>query len=319
MAALRETDGFVSGQQLALALAISRAAVWKHVEALRNNGHLIESVRSRGHRLVAERDVLDAARFALEPGAIIGSNLVIHDRTASTNSDAAALGRSGSPEGTVVLAEEQTAGRGRLGRAWESRRGLNLYLSMLLRPAIGPAMAPQLALVAGVAVAMAFEKAGLPVRIKWPNDVVTPEFRKVAGILAEIQAEADRVDFVVVGIGINLNAAESDFPLELRRRASSLAIETGSRVDRVAFASSLFREFEQLYAVFCQQGFGALAETWQRRSILQDRSVVASGTAGRVEGQCVGLDEDGALLLQTATGLQRVVAGDVTIEGGYDQ
>jgi BirA family biotin operon repressor/biotin-[acetyl-CoA-carboxylase] ligase len=319
MAALREADGFVSGQKLAATLDISRAAVWKHVTALKNAGHEIESVRSRGYRLIEESPALSAGSFSLPHDAMIGNRVIIKERTSSTNSDAMLLGQEGADEGLVVIAEEQTAGRGRLGRSWESRHGLNLYLSILLRPQIAPAAAPGLALVAGVSVAEALEETGVSCAIKWPNDVVTAQMRKVCGILAEIQAEADRVSFVVLGIGVNLNAAETDFPQELQDRASSVFIETGRRVDRAAFARSLFQHFERSYLEFCRGGLEAIAGEWQQRSILHGKQVVAAGPRGSISGTCVGLDEDGALLLDTPEGRQRVVAGDVTIEGGYEQ
>jgi len=329
-------DGAVlSGQQLAIELGISRAAVWKHVEALKKAGYRIEGVRSRGYRLVSCPDRLSGeALSGMLAGRRLGAKVTVLEVTRSTNSDALALGREGAPEGSVVLAEAQTDGRGRLGRQWESARGVNLYLSLLLRPAIVPALAPQLSLVAGVAVAETLAAEGLDCRIKWPNDVVLggggergsarEPLRKIAGILTEIEAEADRVSFVVVGIGINVNSTTEHFSSGLAGRATSFLMETGRRLDRTALAARLLWHMEGAYEAFLTRGFGALAPRWRALSVLEGRAVEVSGVGARgseggSRGICVGIDADGALLLETAPGcVRRVIAGDVTVQGGYD-
>ncbi|MBI5506288.1 MAG: biotin--[acetyl-CoA-carboxylase] ligase [Deltaproteobacteria bacterium] len=329
--ALGADGAVVSGQELAARLGISRAAVWKHVEALAVAGYQIERVRSRGYRLVSSPDQLGAeALTGLLAGRRFGGGVVVLDVTRSTNSDALALGREGAPEGSVVLAEAQTGGRGRLGRQWESARGVNLYMSLLLRPAIVPAAAPQLSLVAGVAVAETLVAEGLPCRIKWPNDVVVGgehgggvPLRKIAGILTEIEAEADRVSFVVVGIGVNVNSTAENFSPALAGRATSFLMETGRRLDRTALAARLLSRMEGAYGAFLTHGFSALAPRWRALSVLEGRTVEVSSVGHPGDdgdrGTCVGIDADGALLLETAPGqVRRVIAGDVTVRGGYD-
>lgn len=331
--ALGTQGAVVSGQELAGRLGISRAAVWKHIEALAGAGYQIDRVRSKGYRLVSSPDRLSAeALSGLLAGRRFGSRVVVLDVTRSTNSDALALGREGAPEGSVVVAEAQTGGRGRLGRQWESARGVNLYLSLLLRPAIVPAAAPQLSLVAGVAVAETLVAEGLACRIKWPNDVVIGggegaragvPLRKIAGILTEIEAEADRVSFVVVGIGVNVNSTGEHFSQALAGRATSFLLETGRRLDRTALAARLLSRLEGAYGAFLAQGFGALAPRWRALSVLEGRTVEVSAVgrqgADGDRGTCVGIDADGALLLETAPGcVRRVIAGDVTVQGGYD-
>jgi len=324
----------VSGQALAARLGISRAAVWKHVEVLKSAGYQIESIRSRGYRLLAAPDRLDAQELAgLRRERRPAAKVVVLDVTRSTNSDALVLGRQGAPEGSVVLAETQTEGRGRLGRQWESARGVNLYLSLLLRPPIVPAAAPQLSLVAGVAVAETLAAEGAACGIKWPNDVVlgggrdasgaSIPLRKIAGILTEIEAEADRVSFVVVGIGVNVNSTQEHFSPALAGRATSLFLETGRKLDRTALAARLLWRLEGAYEAFLTHGFAALAPRWRALSVLEGRPVEVSGIgrdSGDVSrGTCVGIDGDGALLLETAPGrVCRVLAGDVTVQGGYD-
>jgi BirA family biotin operon repressor/biotin-[acetyl-CoA-carboxylase] ligase len=326
--ALRGADDYISGEDLARLLGVSRAAVWKHIEALKREGHTIDGKRARGYRLLEEADALDReCLLAALSGRFGKRGLEVYRTTSSTNSDAMALGRQGAAEGTVVIADEQTAGRGRLGRAWESRPGRNLYLSVILRPAILPAEAPQLALMAGVAVAAAFEQFGCPCGIKWPNDVVTVEagegralrLRKLAGILAEIEAEADRVAFVVLGIGVNLNTRIDEFAPELRDRAASGLSVTGRRFDRVAFTAALLVELESRYDDYCRGGFAALADHWRDRTILAGRTVRVSGAGPVLEGRCIDIDDDGALVIDDGEGVRhRVLAGDVTLEGGYE-
>lgn len=316
-------SAFVSGGRIAAELGVSRTAVWKQIEALRRHGYDIESVRARGYRLLAapERIVEDGLRAALQTSRL-GRRAVCLEWTGSTNSDAAALGREGAEEGTVVIADAQSAGRGRLGRSWVSRPGVNLYMSVLLRPAIPPARAPQLSLVAGLAVASVLEDvvagaggAVLDARIKWPNDVLVGG-RKICGILTEIEAEADRVSFIVVGIGVNLNCDADAFPPELRDIATSARLAGGARVDRTLFAARLLAELERLYDRFLADGFSALCATWNARAALIGSAVTVSGAGEDVSGTCIGIDADGALLVDAGHGPRRVLAGDVTIVEG---
>lgn len=319
LAALEEAGDYVSGEALAARLGVSRAAVWKHVRALAGAGYEIESVRSRGYRLLAAPDAVDAAALrGLLAGSGVGSRVVCLDVTRSTNADAMGLGREGEPEGTVVLAEEQTAGRGRLGRTWESSRGVNLYLSVLLRPSIPIWNAPQLSLVAGVAVAEIGREEGIDCGIKWPNDVVVGGRRKLAGILTEIEAEADRVAFVVVGIGVNVNAKAEHFSAELEGKATSMLIESGKRRDRTALAAKLLARLDECYRAYLAGGFAALAPRWRGLAVLDGRRVEVASPGESFAGVCAGIDDDGGLLVDDDAGVRRrVLAGDVTLEGAY--
>lgn len=311
--------GFVSGRALAEGLGISRAAVWKHVESLKADGYQIESARSRGYRLLAGPDRVSQSELAVHlDSAWLGHHLIWHAATGSTNADAAAAARDGAVEGTVVVAEEQSAGRGRLGRTWVSAARVNLYASVVLRPWIVPAEAPQLSLVAGLAVAAALEREGLDARIKWPNDVLL-DGRKVCGILTEIEAEADRVSFVVVGIGVNLNSTLEHFPAELHDKATSVVLASGRRVDRARFAARLLAELERRYEGFREHGFAALAAEWESRSDMLGREICVSAGGEELGGICLGIDSDGALLLKEEgrEAPRRVLAGDVSVIGGY--
>ena len=309
--------GWRSGAEIAAALGVSRAAVWKSVERLRERGYGIESAAGRGYRLVQASDRLLPAeiRRHYEP-ARLAPEIVHRDVVDSTNRLAAELARKGAAEGTAVVAEQQSAGRGRLGRSWVSPAGVNLYLSVVLRPVLPPTEVPRLTLVAAVALAEAVgDTVDLPPEIKWPNDLLIGG-RKVAGILTELEAEADRVRFVVLGIGVNLNARAADFPPELRRKASSLLLASGRRVDRAAFAGRLLTRLDRAYDRLMTRGFAALRPDYERFHVLPGRRVVVEGNP-RVEGVVLGIDDDGALRIETAEGVVRVVAGEVTLRGTY--
>ncbi len=306
-----------SGVEIARRTGVSRTAVWKKIEALRLQGYAIEAVAGRGYRLLGGPDRLLPSEIAPHLRARRFGAEIVHRATVdSTNLLAAELARDGAMEGTAVVAEAQSAGRGRLGRTWASPSNLNLYLSVILRPAVGPMAVTPLSLVAAVAVAEAIlATTGLRSGIKWPNDVLLGE-RKVAGILTEMDAEADRVRHVILGIGVNLNATSRDFPTELRRKASSLRIATRRRVDRARFAATLLDELERHYDRFVQGGFRALRDVYEAYHCLPGRHVRVEGRRGP-RGTARGVDDAGALLVETPDGVVAVTAGEVSLHGNY--
>ncbi len=230
---LRSHPGrFVSGQALAGRLGLSRSAVWKRIAALREAGYVLDSEPSKGYRLLSSPDRLSGLEVgSLEESTPLAGPIRHFEEVGSTNAEALALAAGGAPEGTLVIAEAQRAGRGRLGRRWESPAGRNLYLSVILRPPTPPSETPPVTLLASVAVAETLkEDYGLEVRIKWPNDVLA-EGRKISGILVEMSAEADRVHHLVLGIGVNLNILSEDLPPELREIAASVRVLAGEKID----------------------------------------------------------------------------------------
>jgi BirA family transcriptional regulator, biotin operon repressor / biotin---[acetyl-CoA-carboxylase] ligase len=314
---LRALEGgrWCSGADLASALGVSRAAIWKRIARLRTSGYEIEAQAGLGYRIVSAPDRLlphEVSRH-VEPGAL-RFEIVHRDEIDSTNLLASELARKGAAEGTAVVAESQTAGRGRLGRSWISPAGRNLYLSLVLRPGLPPAAVPQITLMAAVSVARALDDLGaVSAGIKWPNDLQL-DGRKVAGILTELEAESERVHFVVLGIGVNLNMARGDFPRELRDVATSLRIATGEVVDRRRFTGRLLTHLARDYEVFLAGGFAALRSEYQRRHVLAGRRVSVGGAVA-VSGVVRGVAPDGALLLETTRGTERVLAGEVTLRG----
>lgn len=313
---LRESGTPLSGEELARRLGCSRTAVWKHVASLRDAGYEIAGQRSAGYTLGAAPDRVSPAELAPH---LTGTwrNVVWETEIDSTQRLARELARAGATEGTTVVAEAQTGGRGRLGRTWHSPPGVNLYASIILRPPLPPPAVPQIALVAGLAVAEAIVAAtGLAPRLKWPNDVLV-DGRKVAGILTEMEAEMDRVHHVIAGIGVNVNV--DGFPPDLAAKATSLRLATGRRVDRAAFAAGLLAAFEARYGRFLGDGFAAMRGEWEACSSLTGKEVRVAASDGEVVGRVLGLDDDGALRLEGPPGhVRRIVAGEVTLPGGYE-
>ncbi len=313
---LETADGFVSGEQLSRSMGMSRTAVWKRIATLRAAGYGIEAIPSQGYRLVSQPDLLTADQIVagLPLGSRVGQRIVCLEEAGSTNVEAFRLAEAGALEGTVVLAERQTAGKGRLGRQWASPGGVNLYLSVILRPPLPPYDAPQLTFLSAVAVARTIEvQTGLKPAIKWPNDLLV-DGCKVAGLLNEMSAETDRVGFVVLGIGANLNMTADQFPVDLRYPATSLALATGRMVPRMPFVTRLLTELNEEYSRFLSVGFGPVRAEWAQRCNAFGRQVSVAMGAQTLQGPFAGIDHDGALLLLLPDGrLERVMSGDVTV------
>jgi BirA family biotin operon repressor/biotin-[acetyl-CoA-carboxylase] ligase len=304
---------FLSGERISRELGVSRTAVWKRISRLRDLGYRIEAVTSRGYRLSAVPDILHPGQ--LKAGLdteLVGRDVIYFSETDSTNIRAHDLARAGASEGTVVVADRQSAGKGRLGRRWESPSGVNLYASVVLRPTIPPRHAAQLTFLSAAAVARCVhEISGLRPTVKWPNDVLLGG-RKVAGLLNELDAETERIHYLILGIGVNLNMRADQFPADLRYPATSLAIEMGRTVERPAFARLLFEHLDRLYREYRVRGFAPVLEAWQAFFDLVGRPVEVDCLEYRLTGQVLGLDADGALVLRLADGKeQRVLSGDV--------
>jgi BirA family transcriptional regulator, biotin operon repressor / biotin---[acetyl-CoA-carboxylase] ligase len=309
-------SGFVSGELISRELKVSRTAVWKHITGLRGAGYVIEAVPSRGYHLLSSPDILSVEEVRGKLSTIrIGRRLVCLPETTSTNADAFRLAEGGAEEGTTVIADAQSGGKGRRGRVWSSPSGVNLYCSVVLRPEIMPHEAPQLTFLSAVAVARAIEgTTALKPEIKWPNDVLI-DGRKVAGLLNEMSAETDGINFVILGIGVNLNMTRAQFPDDLRTPATSLLQEQGLPVNRARFAAAMLGELDRLYTDFLQHGFGPVREEWQLRCCANGREVVVTeGGLEAARGKFQGIDGDGALLLQSSDGaVERILSGDVRV------
>lgn len=312
---LEEHQGqYVSGEEIGRRLGASRAAVWKQVQTLRRRGFGIEGARGAGYRLLGRPDRIEKEELTFRlPPVSIWNTFHLFPVTDSTNIRAAHLAEAGAPHGTVVCADSQTEGRGRLGRTWESPPGVNLYVSLLLRPRIDPREAPRLTLVAAVALAETVEEAsGLSSGLKWPNDLYL-NGKKAAGILAEMSADQDRLRHVVIGVGLNVNADREDFPKRLRRSATSLKRETGRSHPRVEVLARFLARFEEAYGTFLSKGFSALHPRWDCRCLLSGKRVLLRHAERELRGTAVRVDAQGALLFrpERAVATQQIHSGEI--------
>jgi BirA family biotin operon repressor/biotin-[acetyl-CoA-carboxylase] ligase len=316
IAILKTQQGsWISGERLSESLSVSRAAVWKHMSRLKEEGWDIETAPGKGYLLTRSSDPLLVREISEGlRGTIFGNanRIVLVRETASTNTVARDLAFRGYPEGTVVLAEGQEAGRGRKGRAWFSPSGKGIYLSLLLRPPMNPGDLPRIAVLAAVAAAESLaEFTALPLSIKWPNDLILGD-RKIGGILLESHAELDLVDFVVVGMGINVAVSEPDFPPELRGLATSFLLSTGTSPSRAPLIRAFLSRFDLHYRTVLSGDFSSVRDRWTALSGLAGKRIAAGGSGPPVRGIALGLDESGILVLRQDSGACiRVYSGDL--------
>jgi BirA family transcriptional regulator, biotin operon repressor / biotin---[acetyl-CoA-carboxylase] ligase len=304
-------EDFTSGEVLSGKLGLSRTAVWKCVESLREKGYRIDAAPARGYRLMEIPDrITELELTPLLSTHDLGRTIHFRGAVPSTNELAFRLAQEGAFHGELVVADQQTQGKGRRGRPWASPAGVNLYMSAILRPELPPQRASELTLVAAVALTETLRQAGVEAAIKWPNDVQVDGL-KVAGILTELSAEPDRVHFVILGIGVNLNATFEDLPAELAQVATSVFELRGQKVPRALFTAALLTRLELWLDVHQAQGFGTIREAWKELSCTLGREVLVKTERLEFGGVAEDIDDGGALLVRTAEGLQRVLAGDV--------
>jgi len=306
---LKTSDGYISGEEMSQRLKMSRAAIWKHMQELRAQGYEIVAVPHLGYQLVTSPDKL--LGYEIQSGLnteIIGKKIIILDTVTSTMDEAFGLGMENCPEGTVVCAEAQSKGRGRLGRVWSSPRARGLYFSFVLRPHLPLNQLAQLTLMSAVALAEAIEEISeLKPLIKWPNDILLGN-NKLAGILTELRAESDQVKFVVVGIGLNVNTPSH----QLTSGASSLKVAAGKSFNRVQVFQAVLRSLEKWYLKLLHHEFAQVMDEWKKRSATLKKRIRISDPSGIIEGEAVDLDEDGALLIRKDNGIiVKKTAGDV--------
>jgi len=311
----KNADGFVSGQVISNKIKVSRTAVWKHIEGLRKRGYLIESIPSKGYRLVEIPDRLspDEIRKTLQAG-FIGKELLFFDEVDSTNDVAMQSGAKGLAEGLVVLSEGQYHGKGRMGRTWVSPKNVNLYISILLRPDISPQYAPVMTMMSAISTARAIkEVTGLETTIKWPNDILIDR-KKVSGILTEMNAEQERINYIVAGIGINVNMKKQDFPEDLRMPATSLSECLGKRVDRMNLLFTLIKILEQDYEELKKDGIMSIFRKWRKGCDILNRRIKVSLPGEEITGVAEDFTPEGGLVMRLDGREKRIIyAGDVLI------
>lgn len=306
---MRESSDYVSGEDISRELGVSRAGIWKHIEKLRKEGYDIEAQPHLGYRLASAPDRLIQAEVGWDlKTKILGKKIYSFKKTDSTNTAAYKLAESGEKEGAVVFAEEQSRGRGRFKRAWESPQG-GIYMSIILRPKLEPLMTARITLAVSVAVAEAIrETTNLPARIKWPNDVLINGL-KVSGILTEMSAEQDEIDFIVVGIGINVNTDPEDLP----EGATALKKELNSEVSKVALAKKALKLLEERYLKI-ESDFSAIIDEWRNLTATLGKRVKVHTHTEQLEGQALDVDDNGGLILRLDSGFNKhILSGDVEL------
>lgn len=323
---LRGEEGFLSGQELSRRLGLSRAAVWKAVDALRAEGYEIEARTGLGYRLASAPDVLTEAeiRSFLGETAVVGRELRCFQELDSTNTYLKA--QADAPDGTVAVADSQTAGRGRMDRSFQSPRGQGIYLSVLLRPALPPDRLPPVTALAGVAVCAAVERVcGVRPGLKWPNDPVLGG-KKLCGILTELSLEAEtgRVQSLVLGIGINVGQRPEDFSPEVREMATSLLQVLGKPVSRPRLAAALLEELDRAYAALLAGDLSEYLAAYRRRCVNLGKTVrlIPFGGGERETAQAVDIDGEFSLVVRGTDGRERTVrSGEVSVRGlwGYTE
>lgn len=300
---------YISGEAFAKKCDVTRAAIWKEIQSLREMGYAIDSHPHEGYSLKSVPDKLfaDEVMDGLST-KYMGKRIFSYESLDSTNSAAWDLGMQKSPEGTAVLAEHQKKGRGRLGREWVSPKGKNLLFSVLLRPQVAPSDVAKITLILALSTVRAVKRlCGVSLGVKWPNDLLCRE-KKVGGILTEMNAEADRIHFVVAGLGLNVNTTKDELP----DVATSLLQITGEKQPRVKLLQAIFKELEHDLDLFKAGGFEKLAEEWETYSETTGKRVSVSLLGRTLQGEARGIDKDGALWVRTDTGiLEKVLSGDV--------
>lgn len=315
---LRETDGYISGQELCNKFGVSRTAIWKVMKQLKEAGYNIEAQQNKGYHIVSAPDVMDAAELkSIWKPKWVGCEILYFDSIDSTNTKAQELAEKGYPSGTLVVANKQIAGKGRRGRNWESPSGCGIFMTLMLKPDINPNNASMLTLVSALAVAKALaDITGKDAKIKWPNDIVI-DGRKVCGILTEMSAQFDYINNIVIGIGINVN--NSSFPEEISATASSLRLLSGGKKYRRAeIIEKIMEYFEKYYSIFLEtEDLSALVNEYDAMLVNMKRQVKVLDPKEPFEGTAMGITKTGELIVDTWESRKLVSSGEVSVRGIY--
>ena len=313
---LKSCQGFVSGQDLCEYFKVSRTAVWKVIVQLREEGYEIEAVNRKGYRLLSSPDILSEAEITSQMTTeVLGHEVCFFDEVDSTNNRARMLAEQGAPDGTLVIAEHQNGGKGRMGRSFFSPASGGIWMSLILKPDIPPVEASMITLIGAVAVAETMKSYGLEAGIKWPNDVVIDK-RKVTGILTEMSAGPDKINYIVVGIGINVNM--KSFPEELEQSAISMAMASGKQYHRAEIIQRVMKNFEENYQTFVKRGNLAFLRKEYDENLVHMNKEISIHEIRRVwRGISRGINDIGDLIISTDEGERVVRSGEVSIRGIY--
>lgn len=315
---LRSSDGYVSGQYLCNQLGVSRTAVWKVINQLKEEGYEIQGVSKRGYQILNTPDILSKEEIESRMNTkYMAKEVLFLEETNSTNTQAKILAAEEAANGLLVVAEQQSMGKGRRGRSWSSPRGNGIWMSLLLKPAIKPSSASMITLVAALATAKAVkEQTGLEAKIKWPNDIVV-NGKKICGILTEMSSELDYIHYIIIGIGLNANTKE--FPKELQEVATSLYLEAKREVGRSQLIACIMEFFEAYFMQFeKEETLSGFLKEYNSLLVNQEQEVRVMEPQREYHGVALGIDQEGALLVRLSDNtVKRVVSGEVSVRGIY--
>ncbi len=304
---------YISGAEISKKLGVSRTAVWKHIKALKEEGYIIEAQYGRGYLLKKHTDFLTPEKIKMGlKASLLGCMILYHTEVGSTNEEVKKIAQKGYPEGTLVIAENQTMGKGRMGRMWlSSTRGISF--SVLLKPPIPPAQTPQLSLMAAAALQQTLMKDfSIMTGIKWPNDLMI-KGKKICGILTEMNGEIDRVNYVVLGVGINVNQSFEDFTTELQDEATSLKIVTGHEINRAILLQKYLDNLENFYLDYLEKGFSQTRDICKAESHTLNNLVSIISGDKEITGKAIDIAKDGALIVMQKSRKIACYGGEVTV------
>jgi BirA family biotin operon repressor/biotin-[acetyl-CoA-carboxylase] ligase len=317
LGAIREEQGqWVSGERLSMSLKVSRTTIWKQIKILQSEGYAIESSPKKGYRLSMIPDILspEEVKDGLQTQLFGREHYYYFKEIDSTNNYAKTLAADGHPEGTVVIAESQSSGRGRRGRQWYSDSGQGIFLSLILRPPLPVNELSRINMAIALAIVDALQEVGIKSGIKWPNDILIKD-RKIAGILTEAITDMDGIEFIVSGIGLNVNTLIKDFPAELRPIVTSVREEAGRMVSRVHLLQILLLKLEQRYQQLISGAFTEILEQVRTLSLVIGRDITIKQLGGITEGRAIDIDNNGFLLVRDGQGnIHHLMSGEVLLK-----
>jgi BirA family biotin operon repressor/biotin-[acetyl-CoA-carboxylase] ligase len=309
---------FISGQEMSDVIGCSRTAVWKQIKELEKDGYMIESVPKKGYRLKETPNRLSPEEILAGLNTEkFGRQIVYEPSMPSTQKRAHHLAEDGAPEGTLVISDEQTEGRGRLGRTWHSPKGTGIWMSLILRPKLSLNRIPQLTLMTAVAIVKAIKVVtGIECQIKWPNDIFY-NGKKLVGILTELQAEENQAKAVIIGMGMNVNLTAEDLPDDIIKIATSIQMITGKPCSRAHLIQVILAQMESFYHLYIEAGFSLIKTLWETYAMNMDRIITARNVNGQVvKGFARGINDEGVLLLEDQEGhIHRIYSTDIEFNG----
>lgn len=316
---LRSTDTYISGEEISKLLGISRAAIWKHINQLKKEGYQIDSLTKSGYKLISSPDILSFDEISpFLKTKFIGHDILYFESIDSTNTFAKSISQN-CKDGLVIIAEEQTKGRGRLGRTWVSPKRKGIWMSIILHPNLPPSEAHKITIITASSIYTTLSKFNIETKIKWPNDIIINE-KKVCGILTEMNAELNHINSLVIGIGINVNTEVEDFNEELRQIATSLKIETGEFIERKKLAAELLNNFEKFYIDYiATKDIKPYLEIVRKNSAIINKYVEIIKPNEKYIAKVIDIDDDGQLIIDKDGNIEKLISGEVSLHNMYNK